>query len=325
MLESRLLTDMEEIRHLWGSCWTEESLFDHWGLRECFASMFRRRSLAVVVEDGRRVMGFLPLSWIEESACYGFFPGETWKGRTWLERNRIFLDGPATLDMLLENVPGPLSLRYLLAGEAGAPAHPAMELDELNYRCFPRDWGYSPDGYWRLFSGKSARRIGRELSRFDDYGVAFRHGRFDDLETMFALNKASHGEDSYFEDSRFMRSFLSLAEWLRDRGMLRVTAALVGGKVAAVDMGAVFKGVYTLLAGGTHREFPGVAKLINVHHVEWACSQRMDCVDFMCGDFGWKRRFHLSASPLYGLCSPVRPHCLQPELQPDRNELAHAF
>ena len=33
-------------------------------------------------------------------------------------------------------------------------------------------------------------------------------------------------------------------------GMLRITTAVVEGKIAAVDMGAVFNNTYTVVAGG---------------------------------------------------------------------------
>ncbi|MDH3330668.1 MAG: GNAT family N-acetyltransferase, partial [Desulfobulbaceae bacterium] len=81
--------------------------------------------------------------------------------------------------------------------------------------------------------------------------------------------------------------------------MLRITTLLLGGTVAAVDIGAVWNNSYTVLAGATNPEFPGVAKLINFHHMEWACQQRLGAVDFLCGDFGWKQRFHLASRPLY--------------------------
>jgi CelD/BcsL family acetyltransferase involved in cellulose biosynthesis len=66
-----------------------------------------------------------------------------------------------------------------------------------------------------------------------------------------------------------------------------------------VDMGAVWNSTYTVLAGGTHPDFPGVAKLINLHHMEWACHQELGEVDFLCGEFNWKQRFHLMPRPLY--------------------------
>jgi CelD/BcsL family acetyltransferase involved in cellulose biosynthesis len=72
-----------------------------------------------------------------------------------------------------------------------------------------------------------------------------------------------------------------------------------------VDVGALWKNTYTVLAGGTDPDFPGVAKLINFHHIQWACRQRLDLVDFLCGDFNWKSRFRLHPRPLYKICSPA--------------------
>ena len=69
-------------------------------------------------------------------------------------------------------------------------------------------------------------------------------------------------------------------------------------------MGALWKGTYTVLAGGTDADFPGVAKLINLHHVEWACLQRLTMVDFLCGNFNWKEGFHLTPRRLYQIIEP---------------------
>jgi CelD/BcsL family acetyltransferase involved in cellulose biosynthesis len=82
---------------------------------------------------------------------------------------------------------------------------------------------------------------------------------------------------------------------------------LVGGKVAAVDIGAVWGSTYTVLAGGTQPDFPGIAKLINLHHIEWACNQNFMEVDFLCGDFNWKNRFHLTPRPLYEIMKLTVP------------------
>ena len=69
-----------------------------------------------------------------------------------------------------------------------------------------------------------------------------------------------------------------------------------------------------MLAGGTNHEFPGVAKLINFHHLEIACHQRFDSVDFLCGDFGWKRRFRLVARPLYQITLAAGDVCEHSEM-----------
>jgi CelD/BcsL family acetyltransferase involved in cellulose biosynthesis len=39
--------------------------------------------------------------------------------------------------------------------------------------------------------------------------------------------------------------------------------------------------------------------MINFHHIAWACEKRFTSLDFLCGDFGWKQRLHLSSRPLF--------------------------
>jgi len=176
-----------------------------------------------------------------------------------------------------------------------------------------------------IVSSKSRRNLNKELSQFDAFGVEFRYDKISDLDTMFSMNKNSYGEYSYFNDDRFMRSFENLTSWLKDNGMLRITTALIGGRVAAVDMGTVWNKNYTLLAGGTHPEFPGVAKLINFHHMKWGCEQKMECIDFLSGDFGWKQRFHLTPRPLYEIHSNMAEKYYQPEFAFSQNDVAYAL
>jgi hypothetical protein len=90
-----------------------------------------------------------------------------------------------------------------------------------------------------------------------------------------------------------------------------------------VDVGALYRGAYTLLAGGTNGNYPGVAKLINFHHLERACRERFEQVDFLCGDFNWKKLFHLTPRPLY-LLTDLAPKSAQDEASssPGRAEAA---
>ena len=74
-------------------------------------------------------------------------------------------------------------------------------------------------------------------------------------------------------------------------------------------MGCLYGGVCTLLAGGTNKAFPGIAKLINVHHMMRGCRERMECLDFLCGDFSWKKLFHLTPRPLYLLSNVSHAAC----------------
>lgn len=301
MLQIRSCEDLAECEALWAKAWPQHCVFDLWPVRECFASCFDNKPYFLIAEEGGRIEGLLALSWIEESQSYGHFPGETWQAKTWLEQNKIPARSSQTLKALLESVPGPLHLRYLSADSMPKGSFP-LALDEVGYLFTPANYDFSFDRYMEEFSGKSRKKLARELAALQSDGVSYRHNHFADVDRMFRLNLEAFGEFSYFSDARFLASYEKLVSWLAAKNLLRITTVLLGGEVAAIDIGAVWNKAYTVLAGGTNRQFPGVAKMINLHHLEWACQQRLDVVDFLCGDFGWKQRFHLTSRPLYEIC-----------------------
>jgi len=298
MLRIRICEDLEEGQRLWGQTRSAGSLFDLWPVRACFAKAYNRETCFLVAENNIQLLGLLPLSWIEEEQYFGYFPGETWQGQTWLEQNRIIAGSSLVADELLAGVPGPVRIRYLAGGDLPL-LKDAAELDEIGYLFYPGQYNYSFDAYMGQFSGKSRKKLGRELEKLESPGVAFRYDHFPDIDRLFMMNQRNFGDYSYFSDSRFLKSFENLVDWLRKNRLLRVTTVLIGDEIAAVDVGAVWGLTYTVLAGGTSMDFPGVAKLINFHHIEWACRERLEAVDFLCGDFSWKERFHLTPRPLY--------------------------
>ena len=304
MIRVRISEDIEECRRLWQSTWPAACLFDLWQVRACFQEHFDSPPFFIIAEENGRTHGILPLSWIEEEDCFGFFPGETWRGKTWLEQNKIMARGAGVFRELLDRIPGAACIRYLTRESLPENGEPALE-DEVEYLFMPGLFGWRFEAYMAQFSGKSRKKLRRELVALEDKGVVFRHDDVRDLEHLFRMNQDAFGEFSYFNDARFLGAFESLAAWLYDNGHLRVTTALIGGNIAAVDMGALLGTTYTVLAGGTLPEFPGVAKLINFHHLEYACRSRLEIVDFLCGDFGWKKRFHLTPRPLFEIKRPL--------------------
>ncbi|HCY85569.1 MAG TPA: cellulose biosynthesis protein CelD [Desulfobacteraceae bacterium] len=296
----RVLTTPDECRLAWEDIWPAKELFDLWDARECFHHSFSRPLHFVVAEQGNLVIGFLPLCWNAETGQYVAFPGETWQGKTWIEQNRIIAASPAVMDEMLAAVPGRVHLRYLTQGAAAASGRQLTE-DEIGYIFYPGLYGYSYQAYWEGFSGKTRKKLSADLKRLESLGLTFRHDRYEDMEALYALNLEAFGEFSYFSDIRFRNGFESLGKFLQDTGMLKVTTVMASGRIAAVDMGAVYNNTYTLLAGGTHPEFPGIAKVINLHHLARACEKRYDAVDFLCGDFNWKARFRLTERPLHQL------------------------
>ena len=300
MLSITVCRDLEKAQRLWQKHWPRHCLFDLWPVRACFQDQFQNAPHFLVASRGEKVCGLLALSWIGEEGYFGHFPGELWHGRTWLEQNKIIAADSRVARALMAHLPWETRIRYLVPDDHLHLDTPAA-VDEIGYLFFPQQFDYHFDAYQRLFAGKTRRKLRCELDRLNTRGVAFRYDHWADMETLLRLNLDRYQDQSYFSDRRFRRAIENLAAWLRDQGLLRLTTVLVGGRVAAVDMGAVWNRTYTVLAGGTHPDFPGIAKLINFHHLEWACAQRMTVVDFLCGEFNWKNRFRLAARPLYAI------------------------
>ena len=299
MFQVRIVEDLDECRDIWRRIYPQENISDLWEIRDCFHKNFRRPLHFIVAENSAGSCGLLPLTWVEERQCYGYFPGETWQGKTWLEQNRIFADDSEVYRALLEHCPSQYHLRYLLPIDHIAES--SHTVDEIGYLFLPPKYSYDMENYFQEFSHKSAKRIKKDVAALENLGIQYRCDDLSDFDILMNLNLQRFDSSSYFFDDRFRNSFNDLMHFLHEQGWLRITTVLIEGSAAAVDMGCVHNGTYTLLAGGTNGAYPGVAKLINLHHMQRACNERLDKVDFLCGDFSWKSLFHLMPRPLYVL------------------------
>jgi hypothetical protein len=300
-----IVENPHECKYLWERTIPGENITDLWDVRACFHKHFKRPLCFLVFENSRDEHGLLPLSWIEESDCYGYFPGETWEGKTWLEQNRVPAMKNGLFEYILEHCPGDYHLRYILPMESEFNLH--GKVDEVGYVFYPGYYDYDIENYFKTFSHKSAKRIRKELAAIETLGVTYRYNNPADFEHLVRLNRLRFGIRSYFHDPRFLEGFRSLMNFLNENGWLQLTSLIIQGEIAAVDLGSLYRGSYTLLAGGTNPDYPGIAKLINFHHMRRSCMERFDKTDFLCGDFSWKKIFHLTPRPLYLMSNTTIP------------------
>jgi hypothetical protein len=296
MYDIRIINDLEQCRDVWKRAVPQETIWDIWEFRACFQEHYQRPACFIVAEDSHGPIEILPLSWVEESQRYGYFPGETWQGKTWLEQNRIPTDNEILCDML-DRCSEDYCLRYLRPSLESVSYDPCV-VDEVGYLFRPSDYNYDIENYFQQFSKKSAKNIKREIASLETKAL-YRYDEIGDFEHLVQLNVSNFGDQSYFYDPRFRESFRTLMHYLNEQGWLRITTVIINGDVAAVDIGCVYRGDYTLLGGGTNRDYPGVAKLINLHHIQRGCREKFNLIDFLCGDFSWKQKFHLTERPLY--------------------------
>ena len=310
MLKKRMVSDLEECGALWRRCMQTRYVSDLWDFRLCFQSHFKNRPHFLVLEDRKGIYGMLPLAYLSEAETYVFFPGETWKGKTWLERTPIYCREPRAMNDLLAECPERTYLRYIEPLSASAASD--LEVDEIGYILHPRDLDFDIERYYNRFTWKKLKAIKKEIASMLGADPSWRLNRLSDYDRLIQLNLASFGEDSYFHDSRFTEGFREVLWFLERNGWLRLVAMEVAGLTLAVDLAARFHGLYVPLLGGTHPDYRGVAKAMNMHHIEFAIAQGLSRVDFLCGDFTWKKLWHLDPEPLYKFVSPALREDLQP-------------
>lgn len=174
MLDIAVHRDLEKAQRLWRRMGPPTCLFDLWPVRECFQNEYRRPPYILEARQNGRFRGMLPLSWIEETRTYGFFPGEVWQGNTWLEQNKLLADSHEVAEALLEGVPDAARIRYL-SPSPYLNRIPVVDVDEVGFLFFPWQYRYAYTHYLATFSNRSRKKIRHEIERLTARGLTFRY------------------------------------------------------------------------------------------------------------------------------------------------------
>jgi hypothetical protein len=302
-MRKHFITDLDECQKLWGTFIRPRRVSDLWEFRLCFQRYFNCKPCFLILEDQEGMAGMAPLSYVAETDMFVFFPGETWKGMTWTERTPLYLRDPAFLSELLFSCPERTYLRYMEVPEESLL--PDLEVDEIGYVLYPLILDCGVATYHKRFATKKLKGIMKVIRSLTDTDTTFHFNRLQDFDVLVQMSHQNFGANSYLHDYRFRESFRDILNFFQRKGCLRMVSIEINGTVAAIDLGAVYQGTYALFLGGTHPGFPGIAKAMNMHHVQFACNEGLRKIDFLCGDFHWKKLWHLDPEPLYKYVSPA--------------------
>jgi hypothetical protein len=302
-MKKRFVTDLDACKALWNAFLEPRNISDRWDFRLCFHNYFHNTPHFLVLEDKKGVFGLVPLAYVPDRDIFVFFPGEDWKGKTWLERTPVYCREPLGLEELLSECPDRSYLRYMEVDESLLPL--AADIDEIAYVLAPPKFHFDMNAYCSRFARKRLKSIMKEIASVRGCDYTWRVNHLPDFDRMVHMNRSNFGHHSYFADARFADSFRDVVALLDRKGWLRMVSLEIDGKTAAVDLGAVYRDTYTVFLGGTDPDYRGVAKVMNMHHLEFACARCLEKVDFLCGDFTWKKLWHLDAQPLYRFISPA--------------------
>jgi hypothetical protein len=303
MTTRRFVNNLETCRQLWNTLLPVSVVSDMWEFRMCFHRQYGHRPCFMILEDAEGVSGMMPLSYIEGSNKSGFFPGEIWNEKTWLERTPFYVRDSGVIDELFDSCPEGTCLRYM--DPLPEPYSQLQALDEIGYVLYPSQLDFKLESYSGRFSHKKYKSIIKVVDSIKGQGSRFYVNRLEDFDTLVSMSIESFGENSYLHDHRFRNSWQDVIHFLHKNGWLRMISLEIMGKIAAVDIGSLYNGVYTVYLGGASRDLPGVAKVMNMYHIEYAFINRLFKMDFLCGDFHWKKLFHLTPEPLYKYISPA--------------------
>jgi hypothetical protein len=308
------ITELEECERLWHLLIRPKSISDLWEFRLCFQRYFDHRPCFLLLEDREGIAGMVPLSYVENMDLFVFFPGELWKNKTWIERTPIYVREPSLFPEVLRSCPDRTYLRYMDVLESLDVS--GFSVDEIGYVLYPRDLGLDLTRYRARFSNKKIKAILKEIRSYTENTASFHLNRLEDFDRIVDMSVKYYGKDSYLHHSRFREGFRDIMYFLQHGGWLRMISLEIQGETVAVDLGALWRGTYTVFLGGADRGFPGVAKAMNMHHIEFACEKGISKVDFLCGDFHWKKLWHLDPEPLFKFVGPA----LRVEDQPQEEQ-----
>lgn len=291
------VTDLDQCEQLWKTFIRPACVSDLWEFRLCLHHHFQYRPCFLVIEDRQGVAAMLPLSYADHIETFVFFPGELWENKTWLERTPYYCRNSRFFALLMSMCPEKIFLRYLNIPQGFV--YPGLTPDEIGYVLYPRNFDCNLSLYWKRFSRKKYKSIHKAIHAFYDQDCTFHINRMNDFDKLVDLSLQQFGAQSFLQDIRFREGFREIMHVLHGYKMLRMVSIEINGIVAAVDLGGLFEGTYSVFFGGTHQGFPGVAKVINGYHIEFSCEERLKKVDFLCGDFYWKKLWHFDTEPLY--------------------------
>jgi hypothetical protein len=303
MATRRFITDLETCKQLWNALIPVSVVSDIWEFRMCFHRQYGHRPCFMILEDADGILGMMPLSYTDCGNTIGFFPGEIWNEKTWLERTPFYVRDRGVLDELFYSCPEGTYLRYMEAPQE--PYSHLLALDEVGYVLYPSELDFKLESYSGRFSNKKFKGIIKVIDSIKGQDSRFYVNRLEDFDTLVNMNIQNFGENSYLHDCRFRVSWQDVIHFLHKNGWLRMISLEIMGKTVAVDIGSLYNGVYTVYLGGASRDFPGVAKVMNMYHIEYALQDRIFKVDFLCGDFHWKKLWHLTPEPLYKFVAPA--------------------
>jgi hypothetical protein len=295
----RVETDLSQCQLLWEEFSPNESLFDLWDFRLAFWRGYQYQPYFITLSFQGKVISVLPLWFDKEDKQY------TWFGGSWPDENIFFSRIPKTIPLLLKLIPGKTRLFCIRSQEGVTNQGNFLEMDEEKYILDLKNFS-SLDDFWATLRKKKRYNLKRDWKRTQALKPEIIINDFSHLETLFKLN-INRFDGMVLDDSKStflpkekQKTFKEIINLARDY-QVRMVSTMIGGKIVAVDLVALYKQTYYCLAGGCDVEnYSGLGTFANLQLIKDAIGlENVDLIDFLQGDVNWKASWQLGIRPLF--------------------------
>lgn len=288
-----IVRDIKTCEKLWTSHVKPRVLWDLWEVKKAFLKSYPDTLFFVHATEQGKTVGLLPLTYDAKKKKY------VQVGDWWPERATFFCRDLKVMDKMLEAVPGPLVLpvlmpayrKYFSYGITRGSDQYIMNLKRVNY-----SW----NNFLLTLKKKKRQNLRRDVRNISEMKIKIRYDRYEDLTTLFRLNKKQmrrkmqmydDEEQSIFEsDVNEKKVFRNLYKAAGKEYKAKIITVLLNNKIVGVDFGLIYKKTFIAMLGGLDiKALSGIGTFMNYLDVQTAIDEGCDYVDFMTEEHHWKK------------------------------------
>ena len=290
-LQVKVFSQIDDCQKLWKDFSLNTTLFDTWDFRLAFWKGYNHTPYFLVLKNGLDNLALLPLWYEEDKKRY------TWFGSTWQEENRFLVKDPLFIPLLLAICPSPVTLNAISI-ELPSWVEKVIKLkpDDPKYILNLQTIG-SVDDYFATLKKKKRYNFKRDKRIIEAQNPHISFDNFADFDTLVGLSIKrfeEKGENTDWEDSRRIETFRQVIRLGKSGSsyQIRMLTVVIGERVAAVDLIAIFNGCYyPLKCGYNVKNFPGIGNYVNLLEIDDAINLGMEKMDFLEIGYGWKDKW----------------------------------
>ncbi len=288
-LQKEIVSDIASCFELWDKFSPRKTLFDVWEFRLAFYKAYKYKPYFLLLRNRSEDLAFLPLWYEDDEMRYCWFGGD------WQEEVRFFSKHPKYIPILLSLAPSPLLLNAISQDAAGLlKRRVRLEEDEPKY-VLPLKEFRNHEDYLTIVKKKTRQNLRRNTRKIEGQDPKIMIDSFSHFEHLVRLSKErfrQKREETDWEDPRRVQAFRQVIRLAGKSYKTRMISVVIGGKIAGVDLIALFNGCYyTLRCGYNVRDFPGIGSFINLFEIDDAIRLGMKKIDFLQDNYDWKDAF----------------------------------